>query len=702
MTKPALLALLLVLLGLGGCAKHDDYWITGIEVVQASQTNVLNAVPMVADKPTFVRVYLQSLQPAQTWRLAAQLNVHDFATGRDTKLSPVNFAPVSAPVAGSRRDLWSGSFTFWLGPMETQAGERKFDVHVSAVGEPSPIPSDHVWSSQVLFHPRVEDQTYGVVWSATDKSDGTPLGPAAPWSDYAAHTAFVRNVLPVSKFSVVPIPGIGTAPPNPQPFSNLTQSRIWATNMLATLPAGAKINLLDNWDTGGLHGLSWGKASEEQNARDNRVGKVMAQEISHSNGLPCHTQDPCDNYPNSNGQIDKSDIGFNLSGDLLRSDVHLVSWYAERDIFDQSTANGAVYDFMSYNNPPIWVSSYTYCQEVQVLWKNQDFTCIYAASGGETKSGQLSSKSRTGDLGRVGAQTRTRPGLLIAGFIDARHVAHFGAFEVLPFTASAAPVKYSQLTLELLAANGQVSSRGPVDVVSHAQGATSFSAILPLDDRNGKPVLARLVRGQQVLGEHALATRAPDVSLSPLEHRELRGAQALRWKAHDPENRPLRFTVLFSRDNGVHWQGLNVGIAGAGTPVNADVLPGSDIAWFKVRASNDGASTESAPIGPYHIDAKPPTVAIDGPIDGATISAETPLLASATAFSWQDGPVTTPSSFHWKVDGNREIQGGSWTVVRDLAPGPHTLEVTVRDAAGLTAQAAVRLVVKDHGPSRAY
>ena len=93
-----------------------------------------------------------------------------------------------------------------------------------------------------------------------------------------------------------------------------------------------------------------GAASEEQNARtDHRAGKVMAQEIAHTFGLWCHTFDACYNCPHATtGHIDGSDVGFNLSGDLGRSDVHLVSLDGERDYFDGMTLGGRTGDFMSY------------------------------------------------------------------------------------------------------------------------------------------------------------------------------------------------------------------------------------------------------------------------------------------------------------------------------------------------------------------
>jgi hypothetical protein len=214
------------------------------------------------------------------------------------------------------------------------------------------------------FTRRFDLHIFGVVWAATNYTDNTYdyRGPAAPWSDFEGHRLYVSNIYPVSSFSIDPIPGIGTQPPNPQSFGNLTESRAWATKKLAELPAGSIINLLDNWDTGGLHGLASGKYTEEQNQRTSgRLGNVMAQEVAHALGLWWHTFTEGTPYPRSDGSIGPEDMGVNIIGPTPQ----LV------------TADGAVegrpgfgtYDIMSYHTPPPtnWVSSFTYLELMKAL-----------------------------------------------------------------------------------------------------------------------------------------------------------------------------------------------------------------------------------------------------------------------------------------------------------------------------------------------
>lgn len=178
-------------------------------------------------------------------------------------------------------------------------------------------------------------------------------GPAAPWSDFEEHRQFVENVYPVSSFSIDPLPSIGPTPPNPQSFKNLSESRLWADKKLTELPEGSIINLLDNWDSGGLHGLASGSRTEEQNQRTNeRLGNVMAQEVAHALGLDWHTFTPGTPYPRSDGSLDPLDVGIDLTSGMPR-------------IVDGTSR----FDIMSYHTPPPsnWVSSFTYLQLMSAI-----------------------------------------------------------------------------------------------------------------------------------------------------------------------------------------------------------------------------------------------------------------------------------------------------------------------------------------------
>ena len=694
-------------LALASCRpKCSDYCITGIEFVQAVQTSIANGVPLVANKPTFIRVYVKTGNAGPgPYRVNARLSVEDPATGQKHELSPTSNLgkAITVSASGSDRTKWSDSFTFWLPLGDTDEGARTFEARVYEADEPNP-PAPHVWSATATFRPRVYTSVYGVVWAVTNNNDGqnAPLGPAAPWSDYYLHTAFVTNAFPVTNFTILPLPGIGRVPPSPQTFGNLTESRNWASQLLANLPVAIKINLLDNWDTGGLHGYAWGAASEEQNARtDHRAGKVMAQEIAHTFGLWCHTFDACYNYPHATtGHIDGSDVGFNLSGDLGRSDIHLVSLDGERDYFDGMTLGGRTGDFMSYNGPPLWVSAYTYCQLVHVLWKD-DAGCSYVRTPDVTSTKESAGPHRVeapapADTSGRRDESRTTA-LFVAGVIAPDGRGHFERGEVLPWRPwGNPPHAASDWVVEMQDGRGTVVNRTPVPLYKgHLDKGTPipFSVMLPFDapERLAKKLVLR--RGAAIIAQRDLSPDTLQVELKPLSAGALLdGVQRLTWSAAGASTDSTHATLLFSTDRRTWWP-LNLGLRARRADIDTRTLPGTEHGYFKVRVSSFGQSKESDAIGPYRLARKPPVVDIVQPAAGAVPPQGQGVLLRAQAYSLEDGPMTDERAFTWSADDNIELGIGSWVVARDLRPGPHRIRVVVRDSTGLRSEAVMRILI---------
>ena len=401
-------------LALASCRpKCSDYCITGIEFVQAVQTSVANGVPLVANKPTFIRVYVKTGNAGPgPYRVNARLS------GRRPGHGPEARAVTDQQPRQGHHGICLRQRSYQverqLHLLASVGRHGRGGAHIRSArvrGRRAESASAHVWSATATFRPRVYTSVYGVVWAVTNNNDGqnAPLGPARALVGLLPAYRFRHQCLSSDELHHPALTGDRPGSPDPQTFGNLTESRNWASQLLANLPVAIKINLLDNWDTGGLHGYAWGAASEEQNARtDHRAGKVMAQEIAHTFGLWCHTFDACYNYPHATtGHIDGSDVGFNLSGDLGHSDVHLVSLDGERDYFDGMTLGGRTGDFMSYNGPPLWVSAYTYCQLVHVLWRD-DAGCSCADARCDIHEGERRAAqgrgSRTG--GHVGPARR--------------------------------------------------------------------------------------------------------------------------------------------------------------------------------------------------------------------------------------------------------------------------------------------------------
>jgi hypothetical protein len=333
----------------------SDFWIRKVEAVQAVQ-NEAGTVPMIGGKPTFLRVFVGSTAPM---RLRASAMA---GTGSTAELVlPTGLAGtgvLTSTGSGGDRTAWEKSLNFRIPAALTVPGALPVTVTVMpAEGEEKA----HVLTHTILFGPRIDLTVYGLVWAATDSSD-SPIdyvSAAAPWSDFEPHRRFTENVFPVSSLAIAPIPGVGTKPPSPQPFRNLTEVRAWAQKKLGELPPRSVINILNNWNTdqllrqsASLFGLTTGRVTEEENGQEPwRAGAVMAQELAHAYGLLWHTWSPGSPYPyGPHGPLAADDYGVNLTGSpppLIGGD-HMV------DIMSYEIGD------LSTGGPSHWISSFTY------------------------------------------------------------------------------------------------------------------------------------------------------------------------------------------------------------------------------------------------------------------------------------------------------------------------------------------------------
>jgi len=690
--------------------------------VQGVQTT-LNGVPLVAYKPTFVRVYVQSNESKHgPWTdITARLTVKDLSTGVTHELSPLNFNPnytITVSPTGSHRDLWGDSFTFWLDYLDTTPGQKDLTATISSISggfEPD-TGDDHVWKLSPTFNPRVAVNVYGMVWAASDSSDGSHIGPAAPWSDFYGHKAYVENVFPVTSFSILPLPGIGQAAPNPQPFNNLTGARSWADQELANLPANSKLNMLNNWSD--LNGYAANSRSEEENWRTEGIGTTMAQEVSHTFGMWCHTFDPCDNYPHPDtSEIGSVDVGFDLAEDTTTSAVLLVSVAGLRDPFDNVIDGNRVTDFMSYNAPPNWVSSYTACQNVNVLWPTPGGCNSVATLPKAGHSALLADlffgapllaqtppdlppPAKSPVTPQAAPDQREHVFLYVAGTLKDDQ-ATFDPFQmILENDNRATRLEGDKYLLTLEDKEGRVLARFPFTPrVSGARSEKSasihFSLVIPFDEYKDATAAVVLRRGDRVLAIRKAPARYPELTLVavPKKEESVTGRRMVSWTASDPDGNELLFGCDYSADGGRTWLPINVQLNKPSLEVDFNNLAGSDNALLRVWASNGFKTTYARLPFTFRVPRKPPQPVILQPAEGATYANGQPFIARGSTYSWEDGAIVDGDAYTWSSDRDGKLGSGTWIVVRKLSPGAHALTLTVRDSVGKTASTTVHLTI---------
>jgi hypothetical protein len=659
-----------------------DIWITGIEVTQAIQT-LDNRIPLIAYKPTAVRVYVRSTEDVRgPWTgLMARMTVngHSYAPALVDPRVGIPASPM-----GSDRYSTNDSFVFLLNTSDTAQGSRNLQASIyMPSGRPESNSANNTRSQAMTFNPPVYLSMYGVTYGNLNPT----LGPA-PWSDFEAHRSFTRTVFPVTNFTIRQLPG------NPSPsFDNsmgtayIQAREVWATRMLASMPTGARIYLLQP-EGDGLTGMaSQSGWMNGQNVQGEGVGWVMAQEAGHSFGLWWHAPgndaaDPNYDYPYRSGNI------------------------GPQTGFDTRTLQALpinMRDIMSYYNPN-WISPFTYCALLRVIPG-----AVNCPAGVERASVPGINPLTVANLNPFSNSMLSEASysipnpspvkedqyLFIAGHLNPDGTAAFFPFEVINSSENKTSVPPgSGYRMALRDGSGNVlASYDFQPLVTHAEPnePIGFSLVVPFD-----PAMKRvsLYQDNTLLADRKASSHAPQVTLlTPNGGEDWSGQQTITWQGTDADNDPLTYTVEYSPDGGQTWTPLNTGLTTNSLDVNFDTVPGSKDARVRVSASDGMNTTAALSANGFNVPIKGPQISINQPAKGASYLESVPFMVSAEAFDWQDGPINNPDSYSWSSDKDGQLGSGSWIVLSSLTPGEHTLTVTVSDSNGKQASASVQVTI---------
>jgi hypothetical protein len=141
------------------------------------------------------------------------------------------------------------------------------------------------------------------------------------------------------------------------------------------------------------------------------------------------------------------------------------------------------------------------------------------------------------------------------------------------------------------------------------------------------PVPSGLARGAwksegATLAELRASAHPPAVEiLSPAAGAPWEGTQLLRWLGSDSDGDTLTYFVLYSPDDRQSWEPLKLNVSASELEIDTERLPGGDIAWVRVVAS-DGLRFAAADVGPLQVPRKSPQV--------LTSKSSRPVWATAT------------------------------------------------------------------------
>ncbi len=673
--------------GITAPAAAADVEVYTIEATQAVQTFPGNGVPLISRKPTLVRVYLRALDgPSDKWDdLIGTLVVRNAATG--AQVGPTLHANRLVPAGENlgRRDVLAETINFALRPEQTVAGAKTLEVSVRSFnGYADANPANNTATVGVDFTLGRSIQVIGFTYANAGRSsrciNDAPDGHRPSAADIEQHRRFVENMFPVSQVAIVPLPMDPVRSFDDAGCNAYAEAHGWLTRMVDRLnPGGSATGYLITPESSGYHGWccsgSWGnRTALGQDYAPDR-GAIMAHELGHRFGRG-HTFDGWAAFPHADETIG-GEVGMRLTPTL--------------EVMAGRSPDGRpqTYDIMAYRHPQ-WISPHTYCGLMDWLYPAAGPSCATTIR----TAGLPTDAPLTGTPVQFNAAQLFGDQLYVAGRLEPDGTASFGPFEMMRGAFdNLSDTRDSAYQLRLEAQDGKVLVAIPVVIESHdgaADESVPFSLAAPWDPATVRIVFAR---DGKDLAERYVTPNAPVFAglWGPAPGEVVSGWGSLSWDAYDPDGDAVTYSVDYSADGGQSWLPLDVLVQGNYLDINFDELPGSDVSWLRVVASDGVNTTEAYLDSVFQVPMKAPRLTLTASAEKA--AGELGEWATVSAFDWEDGAIVEDAAFAWESDIDGYLGDGGWMPLAALSPGYHLLTVSVTDRHGNVAATSTAVSV---------
>ncbi len=690
-----------------------DLTVSNFEVTQAIQTTD-NSLPLVASKPTEVRVFIDAELFAGQNSFGGMAPMDDdtirnvdgilrvFRSGNEVYGSPLQSqnGPIDV-VPNPDRGTVNHTLNFHVPGYMTQCGSCSDSVNVEFRLEINPATG-----ARVARHLESDYQNNLFAWSSTFWNNYQPrihyiplsiLGrPLPSVSAMVDGTKLFKKIFPLSGITYVRRPPLAVGwDITLGNYKKVLVVLFFASHLGNVTPPDRTFGWYpfdysaSGWaeDIPGRVGMGMSNPTDAE--------QMFAHEIGHTYGL-CHTHksvgEHCpggytDNHTTDMGTI--SEVGFDTEEKETILPVSAADWSTCTSSNLANCPGSGAIDFMAYKpTNPSQSGNYrrwVHPQRYQFLF--------------ERLRSRLADPANARGCGHILNCTgvATIPSLLVAGSISPE-----GAGEIQPiYQTDSIPDSVEETSegnsvlVRAIDASGNlifefplVDAGGMTGFEGNNEKTFTFNLILP--DLEGVEKI-QLIRGGQVIAERSKTNHAPVVTLtSPQGGGLVQGMLNVAWTATDEDGDRLSYSVLYSINGGEVFETIGVELHQASLQYDTAKLGGSDRAVVRVVVT-DGFNTTSVDSQPFRVTSKPPRLVILSPAEGQTIFNGTNVTLEAEAFDPEDGPIPD-DSIQWESDLEGPLGTGHSLGVT-LPLGSHTLTVTATDRDGNSVSQDVSIIV---------
>jgi hypothetical protein len=678
-------------------APGTGFKLVGLEVNQATQT-LNNSVPLIANKPTVVRVYLNVTGPTASIGEVggALIASRPGGTIEVPLLRSTNVirADTSTDIKAKRRDL-TASLNFVLPPEWLRAGTLHLELSKLFIqGAESHLPCNGCGNVDEIGAPRFVQfrptKTLNLVLApyenaVTNTSPDilfSPMG-ALQWlnnvyplaGSFPSSGSGIRllRILPVRSMShTLPADG-GDFLDDLQDVMNDLQDQSgnnWPSDarLFAMVPDshGGMAYRPGNVSYGPVQAVESGLVPEE---KFERFGRIWSQEIAHNFGRK-HVSTSHDEQPPSDPAFPFAHGGIGEPGLATITDYWVTQPPSVINPGTPAAGSGHAHDFMSYGpgsdeHTRSWVSPFTY-------------------------TGLFKSFEQLGQTSAAAPPQRAEK-LVVMGGIAVNGAVILRPFRRVVTEFSTGLGTSGEYSVELVGAGGQTLLSHRFDARENGgTGLPSFNEYVPW--RDGTQLIL-IKRGKTVIARRSVSPHKPWVRVLTPKQGEVWGRKAtITWEAGDEDKDSLTYTVLYNSGLDSIWLPIATGLTQPSATVDTNLLPGSPRARVRVRVTDGVNTAEAESEGTFNVPDKRPLVSILSLTNGQVLAPGANPEFIAAAYDPEDG-MLTGESLTWTSDRDGLLGQGQCSSSRPLSRGDHIITLTATDSQGHSVRTRVNVIV---------